>query len=925
MDLPLDTINAESKREKSIRHGHPSTLHIWWARRPLAACRAVVFASIVDDPSSCPDEFPTEEDQRIERKRLHNIIRKIVKWENTDESDSESRRIQNEARYEIARSVARACGDAVPCPDDPDTILQYLQDRAPPIHDPFAGGGSIPLESQRLGLRATASDLNPVAVLINKALIELPSKFAGRSPINPQAMGMVSKANWNRATGLASDIRYYGSLMRDEAEKRIGHIYPKIELPNGKTATVIAWLWARTVPCPNPACGIIMPLITQFQLSIKPKNLHWIKPVVDNKSKTVSFTVQNHSRNIPSTGTVRRNSVTCIACNTTSPLAYVREQSKAGTMSEQMVAIVAKGDRNRIFFSPTDEHINMAYSADPNIEVVPKQKIPSTSYKISGLAYGITQWRDLFTKRQLVLLTTLIETLPIIRRKILKKDNDTEYANAICTYLALTISKLADSQSSFATYLLPRENVAHVFARQAIPMVWDFAEGNPFSNAAGTLSIILDKVAKVVEALPATANMGKVKQANASTNMESTLGSVIVTDPPYYDNISYAELSDFFYVWLRPLLRNTYPDLFASIMTPVDDEMIASPRFTNARERFEDLMSRMLKLIHKHSNPEFPSSIFYAYRQQEVDRDGVSSTGWDTILSALASAEFQIVGTWPMRTEFSGRSNALKANTLASSVILVCRTRPRNASITTRREFVSELRSQLPQALRHMQDGNIAPVDLAQAAIGPGIAIFTKYSKVLDANGNKVSVRDALTLINQTLDEVLTEQEGDLDADSRWALAWFESFGFGTGDFGVAETLSKAKNTSVSGLVDAGILEQSVGKVRLLTPCELSDAWDPQKDKRFTVWEATHHMIRILDDGEDAAADLMSKFRTANVDAARELAYRLYHICEQKNRAQEAQKYNALVQSWPEISNLARSLNTPTLSQMREYDDRDSV
>ena len=930
VDLPLDAINAESKWEKSIRHGHPSTLHIWWARRPLAACRAVIFASMVDDPSSCPDEFPTEDAQRAERSRLHEIIRRMVQWKNTDESKSESRRVQREARYEIARSVARSRGEEPPRQDDPAGVLRYLRDRAPPVHDPFAGGGSIPLEAQRLGLRAIASDLNPVAVLINKALIELPPKFAGRPPANPDAVDIANGADWQGTTGLASDLRYYGRWMREEAEKRIGHLYPKAELPDGGKATVITWLWARTIPCPNPACGAAMPLVSSFQLSKKPNNQHWARPVIDQTNKTISFTVQNHNGGVPEQGTVNRNGATCIVCGTASPLSYVRVQSRAGRMNERMIAIVAEGDRKRLFLSPTGKHMRTALSAKPSTGLIPQQKMPITPSLVSGRGYGITHWHDLFTDRQLVSLTTFGSLLADVKAKMIKDGADEEYANAVSTYIALAIGKTANGCSSYARWQNIGDKVAGVFALQAIPMLWDFAESNPFCSATQNWNAQIEWIAKVLDALPRDVNEGSSRQADAATTSYSNDGLVIVTDPPYYNNISYAELSDFFYVWLRPLLQDIYPKLFAGIAVPKREEMIAAPRFEkmdeykSSQDRFERLMESTLRSIREHGSNEFPSSIFYAYKQQEEKRGGLSSTGWDTMLSALVSAGFQIVGTWPMRTERSARSNALNANTLASSIILVCRERFAGAAATTRREFVNVLRSELPGALRHMQDGNIAPVDLAQAAIGPGIAVFTRYSKVLDAGGNIVSVRDALALINQTLDEVLAEQEGNFDADSRWALSWFEQSGFDYDDFGVAETLSKAKNTSVSGMVEAGILESGAGKVRLLRPRELPKDWDPKRDKRFTVWEATHHLVRALDQGEAAAAEMMAKIDSAS-EAARELAYRLYRTCEQKNRSREAQDYNALVQSWPEISRLARessSRQAPSSAGMKMYDDR---
>ena len=904
VDLPLDEINAESKREKSIRHGHPSTLHLWWARKPLAACRAVIFASMVDDPSSCPDEFPTDEEQLAERTRLHNIIRQMVKWESTDERKPASREVQNEARYEIARSVARSRDETAPRKDSPAEVLRYLNDKAPPIYDPFAGGGSIPLEAQRLGLRAIASDLNPVAVLINKALIELPPKLAGRPPVNPDAAGLTDGSAWRGSAGLVDDIRYYGRWIREEAFRRIGRLYPKVRLPDGDEATVIAWLWARTIPCPNPACGIEMPLMVTFQLSTKANNRHWVRPVVNRKVQSISFVVQDHAFGVPEAGTVTRNGAICIACDTTSPLAYVREQSRAGRMGEQMIAIVAEGDRKRLFLSPTAEHVRMAESAEPTWR--PTGTLPRKALGFAIQAYGVTEWHELFTLRQLTGLTILSDLLEGTRQT-LQECAEIGYTDVVCTYLALAIGRMANSCSRYARWQSSGDFVAGTFAMQTLSMIWDFAESNPFCNATQNWMAQVEWIARVVDRLPIQVNNGKVYQSDASTAIHVNKSPVIITDPPYYDNIGFADLSDYFYVWLRPLLRNIHTDLFLGILTPKDEEMVASPRYKNSKNRFEALLGKTLGLVRKCSSGEFPSSIFYAYKQEEERQGSRASSGWDTMLSALVAAGFNIVGTWPMRTERTGRSRQIGANALASSVILVCRPRSTDAPVATRREFIDLLRVELPPALRQMQTGNIAPVDLAQAAIGPGMAVFTRYAKVLDADGQAVTIRKALALINQTLDEVLAEQEGDFDADTRWALAWFEQSGFTKGEFGLAETLSKAKNTSVSGLVEAGILESGAGKVRLLRPNELTENWNPQNERGFTIWEATHHLVRVLDQGELVAAEMMAKLG-ANAETSRELAYRLYRICDRKKRSQEALRYNSLVQSWPEIARLAQGI-----------------
>ena len=703
VDLPLDDINRESAREKSIRHGHPCTLHLWWARRPLAACRAVIFASMVDDPSSYSDDF-TEDEERAERERLHEIIRKLVKWESTDESKPAVKALLAEARYEIARSVARSRGETAPT--DPAEVLNYLGEKTLPIYDPFAGGGSIPLEAQRLGLKTVASDLNPVAVLINKAMIEIPPKFKNQPPVNPEAdrLGIMvgrgkkkQRLPWHGASGLANDIRYYGAWMREEAFERIGHLYPKVELPDGSNATVIAWLWARIVPCPDPACGVQMPLLKTFQLSKKQDNQHWTKPVVDYEAKRLSFVVQDHSDGVPENGTVDRNGAVCIACNNPVSLSYVRKQARAGNMEEQMTAIVAEGDRGRLFVSPTNKHIQAAQDATPAWR--PNGRLTEQQLGISVQAYGFTHWYQLFTERQLLALSTFSDLHTAVRSQITQDGGNDDYANAVCTYLALAIGRTTDSGCSFARWQHSGDKVAGVFSLPAIPIIWDFAEVNVFSTSTQNWLGQIEWVAKVVERLPTDTNSGMVYQADASTTIHAQNGPVIVTDLPYYDNIGYADLSDFFYVWLRPLLRDIYPDLFASILTPKTEEMIAGPRFEDAPRRFEELQSRTLKLIRERCNPEFPSSIFYAYKQQEKEREGRTSTGWEMMLSAIVSAGFEIVGTWPMRTERPVRSRALRSNALASSVVLVCRPRPNDAPTATRSEFFNALEKELPAAL----------------------------------------------------------------------------------------------------------------------------------------------------------------------------------------------------------------------------------
>ena len=910
VDLPLDDINRQAAREKSIIHGHPSTLHMWWARRPLAACRAVIFASMVADPSACPDEFPTEEEQRAERERLHDIIRQLVKWENTDESKPAVKALLAEARYEIACSVARSRGETAPT--DPAEVLDYLRDQTLPIYDPFAGAGSIPLEAQRLGLKAVASDLNPVAVLLNKALIEIPPKFCNRPPVNPEAdpigitVGKGKKQQrlpWRGTSGLADDIRYYGAWMREEAFKRIGHLYPKAKLSDGSDATVIAWLWARTIPCPNPACGVQMPLLKTFQISKKKNNEHWIKPIIDHAAKRVSFVVQKHGGGVLEGGTVNRNGAMCIACNNAVPLSYVREQAKVGNMSEQMIAIVAEADGSRGYASPTDEHIQAATSAEPAWKPIGNLPVRALGFRVQR--YGFTHWHQLFTERQLIALSTFSNLLVAVRSQITQAGADNDYADAVCTYLALAIGRAADMCSSFDRWHTSGEKVTGVFGRQAIPMIWDFAESNPFSDSTGNWMAHIKWIAKVVDRLPANVNSGAVHQADASTTIHAQGGPVIVTDPPYYDNIGYADLSDFFYVWLRALLRDVYPDLFAGILAPKEEEMIANRfRFENPRQRFEDLLNKTLKLIRERCSPEFPASIFYAYKQQEEEREGRASTGWETMLRAIISAGFQIVGTWPMRTEGSVRLNALAANALASSVVLVCRPRPDDSPTATRSQFFNALGKELPAALDQLtRKGHIAPTDLAQAAIGPGMQIYSRYSRVETISGELVSVRDALIAINHAIADYDERQEGDLDLESRFCLDWLKQHSYGEGAYGEAETLARAKDVTIGKLQHDGLLAAGGGKVKLLSLDAFSDS-EQLTLGDMTAWEGcfrmAYHLNREDGRGIEGAAEV-GREMGSNLESVDRLARLLYNHYDRNGDSQNAVIFNNLVTEWQGI------------------------
>ncbi|MFZ7125120.1 MAG: DUF1156 domain-containing protein [Desulfobacterales bacterium] len=943
--LPLDAINIASAREKSIRHGHPSTLHLWWARRPLAAARAVIFAQMVDDPSACPDLFPKEKEQEKERKRLFGIIEELVKWENTT-----NEAVLQKARDEIWRSWRRACADNA---DHPRANELFDRHKLPAFHDPFAGGGSLPLEAQRLGLEAYASDLNPVAVLINKAMIEIPPKFAGRPPVNPDARkGQLRiDENWRGAKGLAEDVRYYGKWMRDEAEKRIGHLYPKIEVtpemvkdrPDlkpyaGQKLTVIAWLWSRTVKSPNPAFAQVdVPLVSTFMLSTKTGKEAYIEPVIEDGGYrfTVKVGIPKDAAGVK-TGTKlsRGANFQCLMSRTPIAGDYIKAEGKAGRMGARLMAIVADGDRGRVYLTPTPEHEAAARKADPTWR--PVGDIATRMTGGNCTPYGLTSWGDLFTPRQLVALSTFSDLVAEARERIqrdaaasglpddgiLLRDGGTgatSYSEAVGVYLAFAVDRMAMTGNSLVRWNAVGQKAQHCFGRQALPMLWDFAEPNFFANATGSFEAAVFYSYDPLNWMQPSIG-GTSLQVDA-TRQTTSQYKVVCTDPPYYDNIGYADLSDFFYVWLRRSLRSVFPELFATLAVPKAEELIATPYRHGSKKKAEafflDGMTNAMHSLAAQANPSFPVTIYYAFKQAENDGgNGIASTGWDTFLEAVISSGLSVTGTWPVRTEMRTRQIAMSTNALASSIILVCRKRVTDAPNATRREFLSILKSELPKAMKHLQRGNIAPVDLAQAAIGPGMAVFTRFSKVLDAAGNPMTVREALALINQTLDEVLAEQEGDFDADTRWALAWFEQFGFAEGEFGVAETLSKAKNTSISAMGHAGILSSRCGKVRLFKPNELPDKWDLSADGRLTVWETVHQLIRTLENGggERPTAGLVSMLG-GKADTARELAYRLYSLCERKKRAQEALSYNSLVQSWPEIQRLAQEKPKPRVQQ----------
>ena len=898
--LPLEAINAESAREKSIRHGHPSTLHLWWARRPLATARAVIWSSLVDDPSSHPEQFPTEEAQQRERERLFDILTRLVKWENSNDEA-----ILAEAKAEIMKST---------------------DNNPPALLDPFAGGGAIPLEAQRLGLEAHAHDLNPVAVMINKAMIEIPPKFANLRPVNLESRHQFgSSAAPKGAAGLAEDVRYYGEWMKQEAYKRIGHLYPKAKLADGSEATVIAWIWARTVKCPNPACGCEMPLASSYVLSKKKGKCAWIEPCVFGDK--VEFTVRQGEKlgKVIEPKKGRGATFVCPACGETTLDAYVKDEGKAGRIGAQLMAIVAEGRHGREYLSPTSEHIHAAEVEKP--DDYPDGAMPTNPRWFSPPAFGMMDYSQLFTNRQLTALTTFSALVGEAQKKaeadavaagmfsdhIALAEGGTgarAYGEAVGVYLAFVVDKMTDYHSSICSWHSTKELIRNTFGRQAIPMVWDFAEANPFSDSAGCYDNMLDWVVKATVLLPSS-TICNAKQFDAQSDC-SLRNIMVSTDPPYYDNIGYADLSDFFYVWLRQALKETYPKVFRTMLVPKAEELVATPyRFEGsvekARDFFEDGMFNTCCRLYQYAREDVPVTIYYAFKQSETDEDdSTASTGWETMLSAIIRAGFAITGTWPMRTEMANRSIASGTNALASSIVLVCRKRPQDARSVTRREFINALHREMRPALEKLQSANIAPVDLAQSAIGPGIGVYSRYKSVLEADGKPMSVRAALQIINQELDSFYNEQEGELDRESRFCVELFSQYAFNNIKFGDADILARAKNTSVQALADRGVMMAAKGQVRLLTREEIPEKVNSSEE---CTWLLTQQLARAMEKGgvKECAQIVMNIFGS-NGENAKALAYRLYTICERKNWAQEGYAYNNLVVAWPDIQSMAAQM-----------------
>lgn len=893
--LPLDIINDASAYDKMPGIGaHPKGIHHWWARLPLPSARAILFASLVDDPSTHPDKFPTEEARVAERERLFDIIRKLCQ-----------KKIHT--KLEVYEEANRE-------------ILRHCNGRPPTVLDPFAGGGSIPLEGMRLGLPVLASDLNPVAVLINKAQLEILPQFANQVPVNPSIRSEMSFFEWKLGKGLAEDLRYYGKWINEEARKRIGDYYPKVKIGN-KEHNVITWLWARTVKCPNPACGCEMPLVRSFILSSKRKPNFYSRPIIEYSSKGNIIKGYEVVQGTPEIkGTVNRSGAVCVCCKEPVRLDYIRNEGRNERISHALIGVIADTGKGKAFLTPTSDHYEISKNCTASWR--PETELPEKALGFRVQIYGMNQHYKLFNERQILGLTTLQKIISEVNTKIISDGGSSDYANALKFFFYMIVDRCTDLNNTLTRWNNKDEVTRNLFGRQAVPMIWDYSEVNLLEdNIGGWISCLHHTVKGIEGTLTNISFKQRAQQFNAASYNFSSAEYIISTDPPYYDNIGYSDLSDFFYVWLRPGLKDQFPDLLSTVLVPKMEELVASDfRYGSkeaAKDHFEGGFKQAFKNFKQGLDPRFPLTVYYAFKQDEAeneeednetDSDGISlTTGWETLLEGLVSGGFTITATWPIKASQKWRMVARDTNSLTSYIVLACRPRPENAPSITRREYLQMLKRDLPSAIAVLQKSNLAPVDMAQATIGPGMGIYSRFSRIMEQDGTTMSVRTALSLINKALGEILAEQEGDFDTETRWALAWFEQNEFTYGEFGDANALALAKNTAVNALVHSGVVKSGAGKVQLIPRAELSTSWDPTLDNRIVVWEITQHLIKQLQEQGEIGASKLYKKLGPKADIARELAYHLFTICEKKGWTQEAQAYNSLVLSWNHI--VAESYN----------------
>ena len=896
--LPLDKINPNFEHEKNINSMHPKNLHQWWARRPFSAARAVLWASIVDDPSSHPEEFPTPEAQERERERLFEILEDLSDWKKSNDA-----KVIEDAREELKKYLG----------NNLNKEIQFL--------DPFSGGGAIPFEAQRLGLKGAAFDLNPVAVLINKAMIEIPPRFTGIKPVNKRDKRLIS--GQNDLFGVSQDLKYYGALLKQLAYEKVKDIYPtSIAVPEdlgGGKAEIFSWIWVYTLKCPNPICGCETPLYLNCILDGRKSNEAYLRPYYDN-NKLLFKVMHEKFHSDENKGTMNRQGAICAHCRNLINREYIRDEGIKHKLSRRLVAIVSYKNGERLYLNPDfEEEEKEAKVTLP--EEYPSGKFANNPQNLGTGEYGLANFEQLFSNRQMQGLVALCTSLNEIRNRIEEdaiyagmEDDKIHlrdggkgalaYSEALSVYLAFAIDKEVASSNVVTRWENDNALAKPAFSRQSLYMQWMTPEVNIFGGRAGSFKTINDTIAESLLSFPCNIPEGIAKQHNAQEDF-GLKNVIISTDPPYYDNIQYADISDFYYIWLRFNLKDIYPNLFKTTLTPKQEEIVAQPyrygRKEEAKKHFESGMQKAMENIYSSATPDIPVTIYYAYKQSETEAKKTSSSGWETMLNAIIKAGFSIKATWPLKTENPAKSN-LKINMLTTSVVIVCRKKEKGDFFCTKRQFLKALREGLKPTLTLLQETNLAPVDLAQSAIGPGMAIFSKYDKVLSADGSEMTVKEALQAINEEVGVCLNEFGEALDNESRFCIALYLQCEFNDIKSGDADILALAKDTSISKLKNDGIVEAGKGMVRL-TPREKL----PEIKGNDDIWLLCHRLVFSLEkNGIKGCAKEMRKIQgTAALGKIKNLAYELYTISERKNWNQEAYLYNSLVVSWADIASEA--------------------
>ncbi len=812
-DFPVKEVSEESAREKNIRHGHISTLHIWWARRPLASSRASIYAALTPAPK--------DEAERIKKAKF---IHELSKWENS----------LNKDLIERARKEILEANGGVP----------------PKVLDPFAGGGAIPLEALRLGCETYASDLNPVAVLIEKATLEYPQKYGQPKKVKTGDLSIHKEVN-----PLLEDVKKWGNWVLEEAKKGIGKFYPAD--PDGSIP--VGYIWARTVKCQNPSCGVEIPLVRQTWLARKENKKVAYKVIPKGNKIEFEIVGVSHDSPIdfdPETGTVSRAKVICPCCGSGLSDKEVRKQFQEGKAGQRMVAVVlhggnspSKGKRYRLatekdleIFKEAERYLEKKRQklfAEWGFDPVPDEPIPpkeTLGFRVQR--YGILKWGDLFNSRQKLALITFVEKVREVANSQWAIANsqwataNREYAKGVISYLAIGVNRLADYNSVLCIWHTTKELLAHTFGRQALGMVWDYFELNPFSESTGNWEESFEYVFRVVKHSSAFNSFSdNITQASAtSLPHPDNYFDAVITDPPYYDNVPYSYLSDFFYVWLKRTIGDSYPDLFSTPLTPKTEEIVAYSHgeggFEGGKKFFENMISKAFREIYRVLKPEGIACIVFAHKSTEA---------WETIINALLNSGLYLTASWPVHTEMKARLRASESAALASSIYMVCRKRTENKTA-----YLNEIKPSIEQRIKEKLDQfwneGIGGSDFFISAIGPAMEVFGKYESVEKLSGEKVSAKELLEYIRKivseyALSQILKSPElGGIDEETRFYLLWRWTY-----------------NSAKVHFDDARKLAQAVG-------IEITEQWGNgfiKKDKEFiSVLDAKERGVKFLEKGK---------------------------------------------------------------------------